>query len=560
MQGGDWGKPIKKNTTSTKEQAAPPKETANTNASLAAKPQMSTKSEPYVQKTVLEPIPIVARAREGLYLVDDQANGYRADTSSIICEESTISMFNSDGDILAFANPYKVGSFVFSEANGLAYDLPNVLALNFSPSGKYLVAIDKRENKHFLTIFESKTLEKVTEFETLRYKKETWPQLKFVDNDEVAFRTLRPGVIEALDPSNKFKVVKTLETKPFDFFNVSKKREGLIIVTVNLEHSAGYEKNEGRIDIFDYDNLGSKPTVTKIIDKAHEVNLFFSPAGKHLLIWAQTFTDKTGQSYYGEHMLLYLDMNKKALRRVPTYKGPIHDVAWNPNGQEFIAISGFMPAGSVLFTSECVPKFEFGQHHRNTIRWSPFSRYILVGGFGNLSGDMDIWEASTKQKIATFKSNSAVSCLWAPDGKRILTGVLNPRLRVDNAYKVFKYTGELLNSVDYSDTELYEVLWKPGKYTDRPTTPVKKEEKKEEETQKFRPKGASGGSFAAQLKAQKETRNAATGRVLDPNETFGNEANLEVEKEEPKKKKRIRKKKAKGDEENKDDDDGEDDK
>lgn len=556
---GDWGKPIKKNTSSAKEQA-PPKETANTTASTNAVPKMSTKSEPYVQKTVLEPVPIVARAREGLYLVDDQANNYRADTSRIICEESTISMFSSDGDILAFANPYKVGAFVFSEANGLTYDLPNVLALNFSPSGKFLVAIDKRENKHFLTIFESKTLEKVTEFETLRYKKETWPQLKFVDGDELAFRTLRPGVVEALDPSNKFKVVKALETKPFDFFNISKKREGLIIVCVNLEHSAGYEKNEGRIDIFEYDNLGPKPTVSKIIDKAHEVNLFFSPTGKHLLAWAQTFTDKTGQSYYGEHMLLYLDMNKRVLRRVPTYKGPIHDVAWNPNGQEFIAISGFMPAGSVLFTSDCVPKFEFGQHHRNTIRWSPFSRYVLLGGFGNLSGDMDIWEASTKQKIATCKSNSAVSCLWAPDGKRILTGVLNPRLRVDNAYKVFKYTGEILNSVDYSDTELYEVLWKPGKYQDRPTTPIKREEKKEEETQKFRPKGAGGGSFAAQLKAQKETRNAATGRMLDPNEIFGNEANLEVQ-EEPKKKKRIRKKKdKKGDEDAKDDDEGEDDK
>ncbi len=96
-------------------------------------------------------------------------------------------------------------------------------------------------------------------------------------------------------------------------------------------------------------------------------------------------------------------MNKRHLRRVPTYKGPIHDVAWNPNGQEFIAISGFMPAGSVLFNSECVPKFEFGQHHRNTIRWSPFSRYVLLGGFGNLSGDMDIWETATKQKIASCK-------------------------------------------------------------------------------------------------------------------------------------------------------------
>jgi len=324
-------------------------------------------------------------------------------------------------------------------------------------------------------------------------------------------------------------------------------------VTVNLEHTAGYEKNEGRIDIYPYDNLGKNPTISKVIDKAHEVNLFFSPTGQHLLVWAQTFTDKTGQSYYGEHVLFYLDMAKKALKRVPTLKGPIHDVAWNPTGQDFIAISGFMPAGSILYSNESVPKFEFGNHHRNTIKWNPFSRYVCLGGFGNLSGDMEIWDMTTLQKIGSCKSNTAVSCLWSPDGKRILTGVLNPRLRVDNCYKVFKYTGELMNNVDFSTTELYEVIWRPGKgkYKDEPSSPLKKVEKKEEDAPKlFRPKGA--GTFAAQLKAQKDTKTA--GRILDPTETFNNEANLEPEEEQPKKKKRIRKKKNKGDEDTKDDD------
>ena len=97
-----------------------------------------------------------------------------------------------------------------------------------------------------------------------------------------------------------------------------------------------------------------------------------------------------------------------------------------------------------------------------------------------------------------------------------------------------------------------------GKYSDRPTTPIKKPEKKEDEPQKaFRPKGSA---FAAQLKAAKEPKTTG-GRFLDPDEFFGNEANLEVEKEEqPKKKKRIRKKKDKkgGDEEGKEEDDGED--
>jgi len=62
---------------------------------------MSTKSEPYVQKPTLEPITLVARAREGLYLTDDKANNYLSNTELVICEEASLSMFSSDGDILA---------------------------------------------------------------------------------------------------------------------------------------------------------------------------------------------------------------------------------------------------------------------------------------------------------------------------------------------------------------------------------------------------------------------------------------------------------------------------
>lgn len=57
-------------------------------------------------------------------------------------------------------------------------------------------------------------------------------------------------------------------------------------------------------------------------------------------------------------------------------------------------------------------------------------------GFGNLSGEIEIWDCKKFEKIGSCKSNSAVSCIWAPDGKKFLTGVLNPRLRVDNNFKV----------------------------------------------------------------------------------------------------------------------------
>ena len=37
------------------------------------------------------------------------------------------------------------------------------------------------------------------------------------------------------------------------------------------------------------------------------------------------------------------------------------------------------------------------------------------------------------------KSNSAVGAFWSPDGRTFATAVLNPRLRVDNHYKVLNH-------------------------------------------------------------------------------------------------------------------------
>ena len=42
-----------------------------------------------------------------------------------------------------------------------------------------------------------------------------------------------------------------------------------------------------------------------------------------------------------------------------------------------------------------------------------------------------------------------------------MTGVLNPRLRVDNNFKIFNYQTNLINCMDFSKTELYEILWRP---------------------------------------------------------------------------------------------------
>jgi translation initiation factor 2A len=501
------------------------------------------------------PIQISVRAREGVFLVHENEKDYLNEPTTLIAENGNIAAWSNDGNYLAAADLTGIHLIDMITSKRHSAKLQNIVALNFSTTGQYLVATDRRDKDKFMTsVYGTPLLTLIYEGDCQKFKKENWPYLKFSENDSLCFRQIKSTLVEVLACTNKFTPVKKIETKwAFDTYAISPKQENLMVAFVVPEKIIGYSKTESKVEVYKYDDLEKEPLFSKVIDKAHEILPIFSPTGNNVLFWAQTTHDETGKSYYGEHSLFYFNINKKEFKRVPTYKGPIHDVCWNPNGLEFIVISGFMPACSVLYDHQVVPKFEFGRHHRNTVKWSPLSRFICLAGFGNLSGEMEMWDVTTLTQVGTCKSNSAVSCAWSPDGRRLLTGVLNPRLRVDNKYNIFKYNGINLLTVDFTKTELYEVLWRPGKYIDRAPSPdhqkqVESQKKVDDRPRKlFQPKGTST-AFAAMLNREK---NISGPRILLPNEKFDSDLNSpeisqsEEKKEEPKKKKRIRKKKDK---------------
>jgi translation initiation factor 2A len=94
-----------------------------------------------------------------------------------------------------------------------------------------------------------------------------------------------------------------------------------------------------------------------------------------------------------------------------------------------------------LFDKNCKPLFEFGKRYRNTIRICPFSQIAMIGGFGNLTGEIDFWSLDTLKQIGSTKSYCAVDIEWAPDGQTLMTGVLYWRVKVDNAINLFSATG-----------------------------------------------------------------------------------------------------------------------
>jgi translation initiation factor 2A len=87
---------------------------------------------------------------------------------------------------------------------------------------------------------------------------------------------------------------------------------------------------------------------------------------------------------------------------------------------------------------------------------NPFSNIVLIGGFGNLAGEVDFWDLETQKDIGKTKAYCAVGVEWAPDGKHILTSVLYQRVKVDNEVKIYKANGQLICSESFKDSELYD--------------------------------------------------------------------------------------------------------
>lgn len=141
-------------------------------------------------------------------------------------------------------------------------------------------------------------------------------------------------------------------------------------------------------------------------------------------------------------------------------EGPIHDVTWSPKSNSFAVVYGYMPAKTVIFNARAKDIHTFPLGPRNTVLFSPHGRYMLLAGFGNLAGHMDIYDLEKDYaKVCTIEASNASVCEWSPDGLHILTATTSPRLRVDNGVRIWHAAGQLMYNEEMN--ELYHVCWRP---------------------------------------------------------------------------------------------------
>ncbi|XP_032485933.1 eukaryotic translation initiation factor 2A isoform X3 [Phocoena sinus] len=196
--------------------------------------------------------------------------------------------------------------------------------------------------------------------------------------------------------------------------------------------------------------------------KADKVTMLWNKKATAVLVIASTDVDKTGASYYGEQTLHYIATNgESAVVQLPK-NGPIYDVVWNSSSTEFCAVYGFMPAKATIFNLKCDPVFDFGTGPRNAAYYSPHGHILVLAGFGNLRGQMEVWDVKNYKLISKPVASDSTYFAWCPDGEHILTATCAPRLRVNNGYKIWHYTGSVLHKYDVpSNAELWQVSWQP---------------------------------------------------------------------------------------------------
>lgn len=235
-------------------------------------------------------------------------------------------------------------------------------------------------------------------------------------------------------------------------------------------YSVGVKAQPSNVRIYKYPNMTDCIT-NKTFFKADSVKFSWSPSGTSLLLTCLADFDKTGKSYYGEQSLNFLNVKGDSYFVKLPKEGAIHNLEWYPSCDQemFVCVYGLMPAKVSLFNDKCEVLHNFDEPGSfNETKFSPFGNMLAIFGFGNLAGQLCIWDFDKKKLVSAQKVPETTGIEWSADGRHLITCTTSPRLRVDNGFRIWHYTGVLLyEQIGYKDQgdqenfELYDLLWQP---------------------------------------------------------------------------------------------------
>ncbi|XP_051482323.1 eukaryotic translation initiation factor 2A isoform X2 [Apus apus] len=403
------------------------------------------------------------RGSEGLYMV----NGPPSFTESTAFQRDSgknckVVAFSKDGSLFAWCNGEKVNLVNVTSAELLcSFDLPKVVCLAFSPKNSvlatwqaYTTAKDGTAGLPNLQLHDVKTGKCLKSF--IQKKMQNWCPC-WADDESICARNV----------NNEVHFFENNDFTPGSSSDPPCAAKTLTCCWWVLQVAVYVPGSKGApsfVRLYQYPSFGGPQSAlaNKSFFKADKVTMLWNKKATAVLVVASTEVDKTGASYYGEQTLHYIGTDgQSAVVQLPK-DGPIYDVVWSPSSVEFCVVYGFMPAKATVFNLKCDPVFDFGTGPRNAAYYSPHGHILVLAGFGNLRGQMEVWDVKNYKLISKPVASDSTYFAWCPDGEHIVTATCAPRLRVSNGYKIWHYTGTLLHSYQVpSNEEMWQVSWQP---------------------------------------------------------------------------------------------------
>jgi len=447
---------------------------------------------------------VAVRGSQGLCLQQPPEyaihQGFQPDQSKAV----KVMAFSSDGGKIAWSNMVTV-QVASLEADGswrvhVTLDQPKVYTLAWSPLGKWLATweqysvVQGQEPKPNLHIWDSSSGERRKSF--FQRKMSNW--CPAWTRDEGITSRMVNNEVQFYEGGDLDAIVHKIHLKKVEDYSQSSLPTPHVVTYV-----PGAKGAPSACRLYKYPAFEDTQVVAnKSFFQADKVEMKWNNAGSAVLLLTQAEVDKTGSSYYGKQQLHFMSVRGDTSMVGLPKEGPIYSVEWADNSQCFSVVYGFMPAKATLFNIKAEPTYDFGTGPRNTALFNPQSSLLLIGGFGNLRGKVEIWDVGGKCKVSEFEAPDSTDVKWGPCGQLIMTSTCAPRLRQGNGYKVWHYTGALKHQKFFQSTdELYEVQWQesashpPFSISAAPVSGLSTEVKPAAK-QAYRPPGARAGGPA----------------------------------------------------------------
>uniref|UniRef100_A0A1A8GZD3 Eukaryotic translation initiation factor 2A n=1 Tax=Nothobranchius korthausae TaxID=1143690 RepID=A0A1A8GZD3_9TELE len=421
------------------------------------------------------PVPLLAvRGSEGTSLLSGPPRcephpAFQRDTHPSRCLT-----FSTDGTLFGWCNGHSVHVVKCTDGSTVSnFELPKTALIEFSPLNNILVTWqpytktqDSSQGEANLRLWE---LPSGRPIKSLYQKKvDSWCPI-WSEDEKICVRSVN-NELHFYENNDFNSIANKLHMQKVSDFALSPGTQPSKVAV----YVPGSKGAPSFVRLYQYPALEgpSAALANKSFFKADRVSMRWNRKASAVLVTASTEVDKSGASYYGEQTLHYLAVNGETAVVQLAKNGPIYDVVWSPNSSEFCVVYGFMPAKATVFNLKCEPIFDFGTGPRNAAYYSPQGHILVLAGFGNLQGQMEVWDVRKYKQVTKLQATDTTWFSWCPDGEHVATATCSPRLRVSNGYKIWHYTGSVLHRVDLAaGTELWEVRWQSfpdGSFPERP--------------------------------------------------------------------------------------------